>query len=86
MADEARGPRGEEATNEPISGAVDINECRTRRPMSRYVTCQCEPKCVVCGFGKHTAVHGPLLGYPTGSRPWGHVYTPPTGPKEAADG
>lgn len=49
-------------------GAVDLSECRDTR-------CGCE-KCAVCGFRKHTAIHGPLFGCPPGTRPYGHKFEP----------
>ena len=52
-------------------GAVDLSECPRR---SSRRTCTCEP--CKCGYGKHTAVHGPKLDQPPGSEPWGHEYQP----------
>jgi hypothetical protein len=37
----------------------------------------CGPRCAVCGYFKHTAVHGPAHGQPPGGKPWGHKYTEP---------
>lgn len=56
-----------------MSGAVDLSECpksQTMRP------CKCQPKCRICGFGKHMAVHGPVNGGGPGSKPFGHEYEP----------
>lgn len=54
-----------------MTGAVDFKEC------PQYgSSCRCEPKCAVCGFGKHMAVHGPHYGEPPGSKPWGHEFKP----------
>jgi hypothetical protein len=50
-------------------GAVDLSECPTRH-------CVCKPRCEVCGFGKHSAVHGPFYGQPPGSKPYDHRYIP----------
>ncbi len=37
--------------------------------------CHCEEgKCHWCQFSKHTAIHGPLLNQPEGSKPWGHKF------------
>ena len=52
-------------------GAIDINACP--RGPRKYHPCRCAP-CITCGFGKHTAVHGPVLGQPPGTKPWGHEY------------
>jgi hypothetical protein len=54
-------------------GAVDADECPKRYCGWRY--CRCGA-CAVCGFHKHMAIHGPLLGQPAGSKPWGHEFTP----------
>lgn len=54
-------------------GACDLSAC-TARPHGRM--CQCKPKCQVCGFGEHTATHGPHYGQPPGSKPWGHKFRP----------
>ena len=53
-------------------GAVDLNACPTRTPKGR---CQCD-KCARCGFGMHTAIHGPVFGAPAGSAPYGHRFVP----------
>jgi hypothetical protein len=52
------------------AGAVDIGDCQRknkRRP------CRCEP-CTRCGYGKHTAVHGPKDGKAPGTEPWDHAW------------
>lgn len=52
-------------------GAVDLDACPTRM----HGQCRCGP-CDECGYQKHTAIHGPALGQPPGSEPWGHEYKP----------
>ena len=49
-------------------GAVDLSECPRKRNR-----CECG-RCVVCGFQKHMAVHGPVFGAGPGSKPWGHEF------------
>lgn len=57
------------------TGAVDLGECPKRGK------CKCGT-CSVCGFQKHTAIHGPSLGQPPGSKPYDHEYHPtPNGAK-----
>lgn len=56
-----------------MSGAIDFDECPSR---SRRGYCTCEPVCSVCGYRKHTAIHGPHLDQPPGSEPWGHEFLP----------
>lgn len=65
-----------------MSGATDWYECRTR---TRAGTCRCEPKCKVCGWGKHMAVHGPFFGKPPGSKPYDHEFEPLTPATDAGD-
>ena len=56
----------------PVKGkAVDLKQCPTRYKGN----CMCE-KCVHCGYGKHTAVHGPLYGKSAGSEPYDHEFVP----------
>lgn len=50
------------------SGAVDLNECPRF-----YRRCQCG-RCAICGYAKHTAIHGPFFGQAPGSAPYGHTY------------
>ncbi len=50
------------------TGAIDIKECPDW-PRA----CRC-PKCVLCGFGLHYAVHGPYFGAAPGSKPYNHQY------------
>ena len=59
-----------------LSFTVDLEACNTRRNLGRgrRSICQCN-KCQVCGFGPHTAIHGPALGAEPGSKPFGHEYT-----------
>jgi len=54
-----------------MSGATNWHACLTRTTGG---TCRCQPRCAVCGFGEHSAVHGPVFGQPPGSTPWGHAY------------
>ena len=62
-----------------MPGATDLSSCTTKRSYTRssgvvvHHLCRCGP-CAVCGFGPHTAIHGPALGQQPGSRPWGHEY------------
>ena len=51
--------------------SIDIT-CPTRRGTR---SCRCE-KCDVCGYGKHSPLHGPLFGRPVGSPPYGHEFVP----------
>lgn len=51
--------------------AVDLDACT-----SRWGLCRCA-MCAVCGFGKHTAVHGPYSrGGELINKPWGHPFVP----------
>ena len=53
----------------PVQGkAVDLDECPYRGTL-----CRCA-YCVICKFGKHTAIHGPHYGEPAGSEPFGHEF------------
>lgn len=56
-----------------IGGAIDFEECPLHRKRG---LCRCLPKCKVCGYGKHTAIHGPRCGEQPGSEPWGHEFEP----------
>lgn len=60
-----------ETTDYNASGAVLHEDCPTRGGARR--DCRCD-FCAVCGYRKHTAIHGPLAGNGAGSRPWGHRY------------
>jgi hypothetical protein len=53
-----------------MEGAVDLTQCPTR---TRTGLCKCGA-CLECGFPKHSAIHGPFLGQPPGSKPFGHQY------------
>ncbi len=53
-----------------LMGAADLSECPNRAG-----SCRCDPKCA-CGYGEHMTIHGPFLGEPPGSRPWGHEFAP----------
>lgn len=61
-----------------MNGATDTEACptrfRNRGPAS--AECRCLPPCVICGYGEHAAIHGPLFGQPPGSKPWGHEFKP----------
>ena len=54
--------------------AVNLAECMNKK----RGMCQCE-FCLICGVGKHTAVHGPYTGKDGQQvdKPWGHPYIPP---------
>lgn len=58
----------------PEAGAVDWDACPTRR-YDGWNRCSCG-ECEMCGNQKHTAIHGPLLGQPPGSKPYGHEFKP----------
>lgn len=58
-----------------MSGAVDLGECQFRRYYRANYGCRCG-KCAVCGYPKHSGIHGPVFGQPPGSEPWGHEYVP----------
>ncbi len=49
------------------TGAVELNECPSRG------RCHCG-YCAVCGWQKHMAVHGGIVGEPKNGRPYGHVF------------
>jgi hypothetical protein len=57
---------GEQATG----GAIDIETCVTR---TRTGSCRCLPKCI-CGYGPHSALHGPFYGQQPGTKPYDHEY------------
>jgi hypothetical protein len=61
------------------AGATDYTACPTRRNRSM---CHCQPRCAICGWGKHDAIHGPKYGEPPGSEPWGHAFAPSCGPED----
>lgn len=54
-----------------MTGAVDFDQCTRRYRRG----CYCG-RCAVCGFPMHSAVHGPVLGQPPGSKPFGHEFVP----------
>lgn len=56
-----------------MSGAIDVYACQTRTP--KFHNCRCE-LCVICGYRKHTGIHGAIYGEPEGSKPWGHEFRP----------
>lgn len=56
---------------EPDGKAVRFEDCPYR---DAYNRCRCG-KCKVCGFPKHTSVHGGIIGDTTG-KPWGHAFVP----------
>lgn len=53
------------------TGAVDIDNCPTR---DRWGRCFCDI-CARCGYRRHMAIHGPLLGCAPGTTPYGHEFT-----------
>lgn len=63
-------------------GATDGEACPTRRPRGG---CRCKPRCAVCGYGEHDAIHGPKFGEPPGSEPWGHQFEPSDNSSPATD-
>lgn len=66
-----------------MRGAIDTDRCPTRFKGRNKTDCKCKPVCIVCGFGPHAAVHGPLYGQPPGTKPWKHEYQPPKDQPEA---
>jgi hypothetical protein len=58
--------------SDQVEGAIDLAACPDR-PKG----CKCGPRCTICGFNKHMAVHGPFYGALPGSKPYDHQYTPP---------
>lgn len=54
------------------TGAIDLLKC-SDWPRA----CKCESRCIICGFNKHFAVHGPRYGGLPGSEPYDHQYQPP---------
>lgn len=54
-----------------MTGAVTYEQC----PNGGGNKCRCG-NCKVCGFPKHTAIHGPKHGQKAGSEPHGHEYQP----------
>lgn len=67
-----------------MSGAVDFAECPNvrlvrcgRKAMRRVRGCPCGT-CAICGYPKHSGVHGAVNGALPGSAPWGHEYVPAT--------
>lgn len=59
-------------------GAVVLEDCPNRWHSGRsiYAVCYCDP-CRICGYSKHTAIHGPRFGGKAGDIPWGHEYREP---------
>jgi hypothetical protein len=55
--------------NKEVGGAVDFSECPSPR------RCPCG-HCDLCGYPKHSGIHGPVYGEPPGSKPWGHAFVP----------
>ena len=55
---------------------VDLKEPCNRWPWG--TTCKCVPKCAVCGWGKHMAIHGGVIDKP------GYVFGHEFVPKQAA--
>ena len=60
-----------------LNGAVDIDACPIRRIRRNTIqwSCLCG-LCALCGFPKHSAVHGPHFGQQAGSKPYDHEYVP----------
>lgn len=58
--------------------SIDTESCPSKRTKTgRIYPCRCFPKCAICGYGPHMAIHGPLYGEAPGEgRPWGHEYQP----------
>lgn len=57
-------------------GGVDVEACPN--PFGRgMIKCRCKPLCKWCGYRKHAAIHGKVIG--GGDRPWGHMYEPKEG-------
>ena len=56
-------------------GAVCRDDCEHPDYSYGSFRCLCG-KCTVCGNSKHTAIHGPIVGQPAGSQPWGHEFVP----------
>ena len=54
------------------NGAIDVFACPYRA--RGHKNCLCLPKCAACGFGPHSAVHGPVYGERPGSKPYDHEY------------
>lgn len=56
-------------------GGLDMFDCPTKKGRrAKYPSCLCKPKCAICGFGPHMAIHSHGLGQPVGSEPVGHEY------------
>ena len=53
-----------------MPGAILKDDC----PKMHGTSCQCQPRCAVCSYGPHMAIHGPVYGAERGSKPWGHEY------------
>jgi hypothetical protein len=49
--------------------SVDLSECPDVPGR-----CQCGPRCIVCGFNKHFAVHGPVFREKPGTPAYDHQY------------
>lgn len=59
--------------SDETSGAVTYSQC----PTGGGNRCRCGT-CRICGFHKHTAIHGPGCDDPRpGTRPCGHVFAGP---------
>lgn len=56
-------------------GATDTFACMTRHTSGGL--CRCKPKCVICKYGEHSALHGSVYGGDPGSKPYAHKFTPP---------
>ncbi len=64
-----------------MSGAVDYKECPRGGGEGK---CRCG-KCAVCGWPKHSAVHGPLFRCEPGTKSWGHDFVPVSTPAKGVE-
>jgi len=62
-----------------MHGATDHNECPDRYGRGG-LRCKCG-KCARCGWPKHTAIHGGVIG--GGDRPYGHRFSEIWPPRES---
>jgi len=69
----AKSGRGEPPTEGRGKG-LDVFACPTKSFTKRCLCGLCE----VCGYPKHTAIHGTLDGQPAGSEAYGHEFEPRT--------
>lgn len=62
--------REDDLFSDDATGAVDFEECPW--PVGR---CRCGV-CWICGYQKHTGIHGPVNGSGPGTKPYGHRFFP----------